>query len=306
MQGNAGLAQSEGLYRAIVETCPDGILVADLKGTIVTANTAAAELHGYERGDELIGVNLFDLVSPDDRLHMEQTLVEVLERGQVRHVEHHLLRRDAPFPADVNLSAVPSEDSSPLFVVAVIHDLTECRRQEEYLRYQALHDSLTGLPNRVLLYDRLEHALDIGKRCRTPVSLLVLDLDGFKEVNDRYGHDFGDAVLEQVAARFQGTLRGSDSLARVGGDEFAVVVADDVGQALHVADRLHHILVESVIIDHRVVKVGASIGIARYPVDGQDRATLFRRADTAMYAAKRSQCGSMVYTPDLGSVLEQF
>ena len=306
MGRRAALVLSEELYRAVVETCPDGIVVADLDGTIIAANTAAAQLHGFERGDELVGANLFQAVSLDDRDQMEKTIGDVLKLGQVRHVEHRLLRCDGTFPADVNISAVRDENGMPLVVVAVVRDMTEQRRLEEDLRHQALHDSLTGLANRVLLYDRLEHALGVASRAGVPVALLLLDLDGFKVVNDRFGHDFGDALLEEVAGRLRSVARESDTVARLGGDEFAIVVPEDVNGALQVAGRVREALVPLVTINQTVVSIGVSIGIARFPEDGQDRATLFRLADTAMYAAKRDRTGCTVYSPDLGSMLGRF
>ncbi len=303
MERKQALIQSEELYRAVVEICPDGIVVMDLDGTILAANRAAAQLHGYEHGEELIGVNLLDAVSPADRNNMKRTITNVLALGEVRHVEHRLLRRDVSFPADVNLSVMRDSDGRPLMVVAVVRDMTEHRQLEADLRYQALHDSLTDLPNRALLYDLVEQTLEAARPSGSEVCLLLLDLDGFKEVNDRYGHDFGDGLLEQVARRLQGIRQEAETVARLGGDEFAILVDADTATALQLAERVRDVLEPPVYLGHIAVQIGASIGIARYPVDGQDRRALLRCADMALYAAKRDRRNYMVYAPELGRVL---
>lgn len=169
----------------------------------------------------------------------------------------------------------------------------------EQLRHQALHDPLTGLPNRVLLLDRLERAIVNMQRKREHFSLLLLDLDGFKEVNDTYGHHIGDLLLARIGIRLRAHLRDSDTIARLGGDEFAVLIGDvdSVREAEKVAADLLLGLDQAIVVEGEPLAVGASIGIVHCPEHGADPATLLRRADVAMYAAKAERAGMRSYVP---------
>jgi len=178
--------------------------------------------------------------------------------------------------------------------VRVLIDAYEAMRQriherQQALEHQALHDALTGLPNRVLMNDRLEQALIGSRRAKSSTGFLLLDLDRFKEVNDTLGHHVGDHLLQQVAMRLQGVVRESDTVARLGGDEFAVVMSNADADTLRAtAMRIAEALDEVFIVDGSELYVGASMGIALYPEHGNDAATLVRHADTAMYVSKRS------------------
>jgi diguanylate cyclase (GGDEF)-like protein len=171
----------------------------------------------------------------------------------------------------------------------------------EQQRHAALHDSLTGLPNRILLADRVQQAILVAKRDGAPVALLVLDLDRFKDVNDTLGHAAGDALLQAVGGRMASVLRTSDTIARLGGDEFAVLLPNTGADGASLTGRA---LVEAIdqpfIQDSRVIEVGLSIGAAIFPEHGDDAATLLRHADVAMYIAKRADGGCTVYTPQQG------
>jgi diguanylate cyclase (GGDEF)-like protein len=171
----------------------------------------------------------------------------------------------------------------------------------EQLRHQALHDVLTGLPNRVLLLDRLEQSIINMQRRHERFSLLLLDLDGFKEVNDTYGHHIGDLLLAKVGMRLKAQLRDSDTIARLGGDEFAVLLGG-VGiasDAERVANNLLLALEQPVVVEGEPLSVGGSIGIVHCPLHGADPATLLRRADVAMYAAKSGRVGVRHYAPEM-------
>ena len=179
--------------------------------------------------------------------------------------------------------------------------LADANRQ---LEFQAFHDSLTRLPNRTLFYDRLEQAVLTGKRENRAMALMVLDLDRFKTINDTHGHVAGDLVLQTVAVRLQDTLRASDTIARLGGDEFALLLPTikDGNTALLTANKVVQALRQPMPIDGLVLDVGASIGIALFPHDGVEKSELLRRADSAMYAAKRAGTGACLYaaTHDIG------
>jgi diguanylate cyclase (GGDEF)-like protein len=175
----------------------------------------------------------------------------------------------------------------------------ERRRVEQRLAYLAYHDPLTDLPNRLLLHDRLEQATRVAHRENTTFALLLLDLNGFKEINDTLGHHAGDRVLQCVASRVRATLREADTVARLGGDEFAVVLpVTDVNGALLAAQKLLNEIEQPCIVDHRSLSVRASLGIACFPEHGSSADTLLQRADVAMYVAKGDHVGIAVYAAD--------
>lgn len=168
------------------------------------------------------------------------------------------------------------------------------------LEYQILHDALTGLPNRTLLMDRLEQAILAARRDHRHFSLMITDLDHFKEINDALGHHCGDIILQQAAERMKAVIRGSDTVARLGGDEFAFLLPTaDSHQALRIASKVLPELERPYEIEDRRFTLGASIGVSMFPEDGDDSATLMRRADLAMYAAKRDNRGAVLYSDDL-------
>jgi diguanylate cyclase (GGDEF)-like protein len=188
------------------------------------------------------------------------------------------------------------------FIAAVKHELREGaarrerRRLEQRVTHLAYHDGLTDLPNRTLLHDRLAQAIRAAHRQRTRVALLVLDLDGFKEVNDTYGHRAGDRVLQHVAQRMRAMLRGVDTVARLGGDEFAIVLpATDLEGATQTSGKVLQEIEQPCRLDHRQLSVRGSIGIAGYPEHAKSADLLLQRADIAMYQAKSDSVGIAVY-----------
>lgn len=202
---------------------------------------------------------------------------------------------------ELDLRLVPVEDGGQLtHWVAFLRDVTLTRHQVLSLRHQATHDALTGLPNRTMLFEAVEAALDAARASGSVMALLLMDLDRFKEVNDTFGHYFGDALLQQVAFRLRNQLRGEDVVARLGGDEFAVLMPDaiDLANVAASARRILDALEQPFVIDAQVLEVGASIGIANFPEHGTDARTLLRRADVAMYSAKQKQSGYSFHHDD--------
>jgi diguanylate cyclase (GGDEF)-like protein/PAS domain S-box-containing protein len=172
----------------------------------------------------------------------------------------------------------------------------ERKRSEEALRYQALHDSLTGLPNRTLFHDRVRQALEFARRADQSLAVLVMDLDSFKDVNDTLGHQCGDALLQQVGGRIQDGVRASDTVARLGGDEFGFLLVDvDGAQTAVLAQRIQETLADPFRVQDLTLQVEASLGIALHPEHGEDVDQLLQRADVAMYSAKRMGIGWAFY-----------
>src|SRR3954470_7637434 len=225
---------------------------------------------------------------------------------------HHVFER-RPFEAEVtarrkdgrevelDLQLIPVDEAGEItHWVAFIRDVTSVKSQFSLLRHQANHDALTGLPNRTMLFDRLDRAIDEARRAKGSMALLLMDLDRFKEVNDTFGHHFGDVLLKGVAFRLMNQLTSADMVARLGGDEFAIVLADavDSRNVAMAARRILNTLQQAFVVDGQVLEVGASIGIALYPTHGNDARTLLRRADVAMYSAKQSQVGYTFHRDD--------
>ena len=162
--------------------------------------------------------------------------------------------------------------------------------QSAVMEHAAMHDPLTGLPNRLLFNDRLQHGISNARRSGRPLALFVLDIDGFKALNDALGHSAGDTVLKETAARLQASVRVSDTVARLGGDEFVIVAVDaDPADAELIAAKVRQRMEEPMLVDERLIPVGLSVGLAAFPEDGGEPSQLLRRADTAMYREKRAR-----------------
>jgi diguanylate cyclase (GGDEF)-like protein/PAS domain S-box-containing protein len=280
---------------AVIETAPDGVIAIDSRGRVLEFNPAAERMFGYPR-DDAIGRELAELiVPPEDR----EAHRRGLDRGFYGHdwrlldqrAEMIGMRADGTrLPCEVTLTlAEGPRDSGPV-VYGFVRDISERRRGEEQLTYLAYHDNLTGLPNRVQIEQQLDLALARARRAQGSVALMFVDLDDFKEVNDVLGHGAGDQMLAAVAGRLRGVLRDSDVLARQGGDEFLVLVADldeDPEPAAEaVGTKLLGALREPFMIAGEELRTGASVGISLFPEDAEDTETLLRHADAAMYLAK--------------------
>jgi len=292
-QMQTALRAGEARVHAVMDNVADGIITIDHRGIIESVNPAACHLFGYSAGG-MIGQNISLLIhEPWVSLVPEITSDAATMIGVGREATG--VRKDGTiFPIDLAVSEMHLDDAR--YYIGIVRDITNRKAQTAALQYQALHDALTDLPNRSLLGDRLRQAVLIAQREQRPLALLIMDLDRFKEINDTLGHHVGDQVLQEVAVRMRAVLRESDTVARLGGDEFAILLPETDGQRAQLtAAKILKSLEERFVLDGRVMDISASIGIALYPENGEDGATLMQHADVAMYAAKRHGRGYALY-----------
>ncbi len=292
------LVATETRIRAVTDNVFDAIITADEYGVIESVNPMVEKLFGYS-ALELLGKNVSMLMPEPYRGEHGTYLAK-------RRANHSRLSRRAQFtgqrqdgsvfPIDIAISDMYL--GSARYLVATIRDITELQQQTEALEYQALHDALTGLPNRTLLTDRTRQNILLARRDNRLLALLIMDLDRFKEINDTLGHRYGDLVLKQVAQRLGEGLREMDTIARLGGDEFAVLLPDtNEGQAQLIARKLIKAMEAPFVVEGQMLHIGTSIGLTLFPQHGSDEVTLMQRADVAMYEAKRHHAGFAMYDP---------
>jgi len=273
-----------------VEEAAEAITVLDRKGTIEYVNPAYERLTGYTSA-ELVGQQTRMFEREQDQMAFEADLLPMLARGEIWRGEINASDRSGrSYVADVSIAPVHNACGEMQHMVAVIRDITEAKRMEEELERRAHFDELTGLPNRALFFDRLDDRLRQAQRLRQQLALLFIDLDAFKDVNDAQGHAAGDIVLVEVTRRLQKTVRASDTLARLSGDEFALVTgpAATAIDTAQLAIKVLAAMAPPFLVDRMEHRLGASIGIACYPDDAVDATALLGLADLAMYSAKRA------------------
>lgn len=286
-------------YESILETAGDGIFGIDRDGRILFVNAAAATMLGLPRA-EIQGQDATRLLlSPPDGGPAERAdeapLLRALTSGRAETSDTECFRRadGSPFPVEYAVTPLLFAET-PTGAVVVFRDITKRRETEEEMLYRANFDSVTGLPNRNLLLERLGHELKTARRAAKRVGILFIDLDDFKQVNDSLGHDAGDLLLRQVAERLQHSVRDTDTVARFAGDELVVVVAHISDRAFlqTVAEKLLQVLRGPFAIGDQSVRIGGSIGIAIFPDHAEDAQELLNRADLAMYQAKAAGRGT--------------
>ncbi|HUG14353.1 MAG TPA: EAL domain-containing protein [Thermomicrobiales bacterium] len=303
-RAEAALQTSEALHRSVVDSAMDAIIVLGAGGTIQSFNHAAERIFGY-RGADMLGQSVTRL------------LPERMQATVATSVQHHLsseatksagttvelvgVRSDGvEVPLEMSMTAGSANGS--LFVTGILRDISERKALEAELTHQAFHDHLTGLPNRALFNDRLQHAVLRAVRRDSSLAVLFVDIDNFKRVNDSLGHTAGDELLITVADRLGGCLRAEDTLARLGGDEFTILLEDidGIDDAVEVARRISEHVTLHVMCDNREISIGVSIGIALSVAGQMDAEELLRDADVAMYAAKRrGKGGHALFTPTM-------
>jgi len=299
-RAEAALQESEKRMRSVLDNVSDGLATLDHTSLIESANPAVVKLFGYLE-EELVGQPVDILIATTHRSGFVNYLQRRLKLDLPSSGAHETMgkrKNGSLFPLEFVVSSM-HVGSRHLFI-ATMRDISERKAHTDALEYQALHDALTGLPNRSLFGDRLRQALLSARRNQRMFGVLLLDLDRFKDINDALGHDRGDSLLQEVTARLRGVLRATDTIARLGGDEFAVLTTDakHPDDVVSTARKILASLEGPFAIGDQMVETGASIGIALYPVHGDDPGTLLRRADVAMYVAKRSGGGCSVYAPE--------
>jgi len=295
-------------FRTLFDGASIGILRLDPDGLMVEVNPELALMLGAD-AEQISGVRFSEYILGEDRAAFEKMLVELLS-GERKSFQLELsFRRESRSELWVLLRAVlePGVPGEPDSAVAMIENITERKRAERELirqseinEHQALHDPLTGLPNRTLFSERIGQAIREAQRSKTKLAVALIDLDRFKEVNDSLGHSAGDHLLINVGERMADALRASDTVARLGGDEFGLLLPELKGahDALPVLERLQAALEDPIHVQSLPIGIEASIGIAIYPDHGEDAQILIQRADVAMYDAKRDGCSYMFYDDD--------
>ena len=286
-------ARRSARFRSLVDNASDIITVLDAEGTIRYQTASGGRLVGAP-ADQLLGTNYLDLVEADDRGHLAALLSGLAaSEGKTATAQYRLRQTDGGMRHIESIASNLISDPAIRGLVLNTRDVTERKALEDELAHQAFHDSLTGLSNRAVFREMVEHALTRSKRNGQRLAVLILDLDGFKTVNDSQGHDVGDQLLVEVGIRLKSCARASDAVARLGGDEFAVLLEDGVDEAhaKHMAKRLLTELLLPFEIGGRELFIGASVGIAFNTDEDMQPEALIRNADTAMYAAKATGKG---------------
>jgi diguanylate cyclase (GGDEF)-like protein/PAS domain S-box-containing protein len=300
-----GIIESEERFRSLVQYSSDIITILEADGTVRYVSPAVEWVTGY-KPEERIGTDAFGSVHPDDRHRALDTFAEVLKRpGLHPSLEFRVPNKDGSWRYLEHVVNNLLNDPAVRGVVVNSWDVTERKALVEYLSYQAFHDPLSGLPNRTLFMDRLEHAISRANRRATKVAVLFMDLDNFKVINDSLGHKAGDQLLEAVAERLKACLRPEDTAARLGGDEFTILVEDIAGvdEVIHIAERIADIMQPHFALEDQEVFATVSTGIALNSTAQEQAADLLRHADLAMYRAKRrGKARYEVFEPSMDAV----
>lgn len=291
LKGAVALREKERYQRALLDSFPFMVWLKDTNSRFMAVNQAVADSYGVANPDQLVGKTEFDLLDYDtaSRIRDEDLAVMQTRQNSVLELQRVMAPDSEPRWIEVYKAPVTDDFGAVLGTVGFIRDITERKLQQEEIRQLALYDPLTQLPNRRLFSERVNHAIALARRDQARLALVFVDLDRFKPVNDSLGHAVGDLLLRAVARRMQQCVREADTIGRVGGDEFEVLLPsiDDAEQALVVAEKIRQALNQPFeLTGGYVVSISSSSGVAIYPEDGEDESTLSRAADAAMYRAK--------------------
>jgi diguanylate cyclase (GGDEF)-like protein/PAS domain S-box-containing protein len=283
------LRQAEERFRRAFDEAPSGMAIVDLDGHWLQVNRALVTMTGYER-DELVGQSFASFSHPDDR-STDREALERLVSGNLSHwhAETRYVRKDgAVVWARLSVVMIADADGAPRYMVSQMQDVTEERANAERLSQLALHDALTGLPNRVLLYDRLETAIArLGRSSTARFVVMFLDLNGFKMVNDEHGHQVGDTVLAEIGRRLAACVRVSDTVARYGGDEFVIVCEEsDEKEVRSLVRRIRATVARPLLCGSQPIKLSVCIGVVSVDDPHTGPSEVIERADRVMYRNK--------------------
>jgi diguanylate cyclase (GGDEF)-like protein/PAS domain S-box-containing protein len=276
------------LAASVFHNSAEGVLITDAGGVILSVNPAFTKITGYTE-DEAVGQRPSLLRSEHHQAEFYGEMWRILRaQGDWQGEIWNRRKNGEAYLQWMTINRIDDADGNPVRYVSVFHDITEMRLKDERIHHLAFHDALTGLPNRALMLDRLQHAINRCQREAGRLAVTFIDLDRFKSVNDGLGHDIGDLLLQEVAQRIEGRLRAMDTVARLGGDEFVVLMEDlgEAGQCASLAEQLIAAIRAPMPLRGHTVEIGASMGMAFFPEDGDDPLELMKRADMAMYAAK--------------------
>jgi len=288
-QAELALKQSEERYQALFDSSLELVYVLDFEGRFLDANRATLELVGYSK-EEIFSLNVASLFDPEDLPGIMEMLKEAGTPGLYKEMMKFKLRRkDGSYVYVEAQSSLIRRDGKPYAIQGIARDITERKMFEQRLSEMATHDFLTGLPNRVLLNDRFTLALAQAHRNKNRLAIIAIDLDRFKSVNDTLGHQAGDELLKAIAKRLKNLVRTSDTVARMGGDEFLLLMPElhMTEDAIKIIDKIAVAFKEPFIIEGSRLNMSASMGLAIYPDDGEDMEALMRKSDAAMYNIKR-------------------
>jgi len=283
-------SSEDGHYSRLLERSPSGLLITAFDGEILAANEAAAAALGYDQPDELTGTNIRDRYA--DPARRKELLRKIRKQGEVRDAEFEMRTREGE---TAHLLVSVKKESHPDFETEVLLtswvDITDERELRNQLQHFAKHDELTGLLNRRALFERSEQVLAMCERENRRAAVLYIDLVGFQDVNEKLGHEGGDRLLKAVGERLEGTMRDSDLVARIGGDEFVVVATliRDGEDADQVGRRVLYAFEEEVVDGDHPIRLRPAIGVAVYPEDGADMDTLLHRSDRALWGPNRNK-----------------
>jgi diguanylate cyclase (GGDEF)-like protein/PAS domain S-box-containing protein len=278
------------IAKKIIEYTNEGIIITDAKGNILLTNPAFEVATGYS-DDEVRGKNPRILQSGlHDQKFYEKMWEEIKTNGFWKGEIWNKRKDGELFVEWLTISSVKDQEGNVSNYIAIFSDITEHKQNVEQLKRLAHYDILTGVPNRYLFTKRLKSLIQTSRKYHQQFALLFLDLDRFKNINDTLGHHIGDLLLQKAAQRLKGILRKQDTIARIGGDEFVIILPNlkHIREAIHIAERIIESLKASFWLNGQEVYISTSIGISFYPYDGEDIETLVRNADRAMYEAKKS------------------
>ncbi len=300
------LRQSEEKYRTILESIQEGYFEIDITGKYTFFNDSMCRIHGYSK-EELMGMNHRQHTDKETKNKLFQVFNKVYNTGEpAKGVDWQIIRKDGT-KRYIESSVSLQKDSSgkPIGFRGIVRDVTERKRAEERIQYLATHDALTGLPNRLMFGQLINHAIQAARRYQRQLAVFFIDLDRFKTINDSLGHEAGDQLLQEIAKRFKKSLRGVDVVGRLGGDEFIILI-EDVDELSQVGTLAHKILssaIQPIVLLGEECRVTASIGISIYPRDGEDEQALMKNADMAMYVAKEEGKNNyQFYSKDIQSL----